>query len=319
MAGGGKDEDLGDVYEILGIEEPDPSDKDIQAAYRKGSLKCHPDRNPDDPDAAQKFDRLTRAKDLLLDPIRRAELDRGKKAKKDLEARHAQEDSKRRKLREDLEGREGAANSRSQAAKAAADQQEARRKHLQQDFAARIRAREAQHSGRSQEVAAEVAEARSTALEARVRLTWRTGSSPSIESIRKELATFEVKSMEIGESSAVVQLASREDALGAVLYCRERRHQMPFRVTMASVKTSDSKEPAAPAARRASAIPDPVKVAARPRTPPEDIAGKSAGHAFPTAPSDTAGGADVKASNFVDWEAEMMASIARGAAAAKRG
>merc|ERR1740129_360233 len=102
MASGGqssKDDDLGDVYELLGVSE-EAGEKDIQGAFRKGSLKCHPDRNPDDPAAAEKFDRLTRAKELLLDAVRRAEYDRKRKAKRDLEERYAKEDETRRKLRE---------------------------------------------------------------------------------------------------------------------------------------------------------------------------------------------------------------------------
>merc|ERR1719181_1970095 len=105
VAGDGKDEDLGDVYELLGVEEA-AGDKEIQTAYRKGSLQCHPDRNPDDPAAAEKFERLTRAKELLLNPAKRAEYDNKRKAARELEQRFANESAKRRKFREELEGRE---------------------------------------------------------------------------------------------------------------------------------------------------------------------------------------------------------------------
>ncbi|CAE7768260.1 Dnajc17 [Symbiodinium sp. CCMP2592] len=141
--GKSKDDDLENPYELLQVED-DAGEKEIKTAYRKISLKCHPDRHPDDPEAAEKFDRLTRAKDLLLDPIRRSELDRKRKAAHDLEVRHAQEDAKRRKLREDLEGRETAANAKTMAAKRAAQDAEARKKFLQQDMASRIRAKEAE-------------------------------------------------------------------------------------------------------------------------------------------------------------------------------
>lgn len=291
MAGkSGKDDDLGDVYELLGIDE-DAAEKEIQAAYRKGSLKCHPDRNPDDPDAAQKFDKLTRAKDLLLDPIRRSELDRKRKAERDVKARNAQEDDKRRKLREDLEGRESAANLKSQAARSAAEAQEARHKLLKQDFAARIRAREEQMADRHKEVIAEVAEARSNALEARIRLTWRGNSEPDMEIIRKELQPFNLKTIGIVESTAIVQLGSREDALKAVLHAREQKNKLPFKVSLATSKTTPKEAPP----------PTPVE------PPKKRTEGNTQG---PPAATAVAGKpAAPAASSFDDWEAKMLAEM----------
>ena len=43
-----------DLYQTLGIEK-NSSDADIKKAYRKLAMKYHPDRNPDDSAAAQKF------------------------------------------------------------------------------------------------------------------------------------------------------------------------------------------------------------------------------------------------------------------------
>ncbi|CAL1171421.1 unnamed protein product [Cladocopium goreaui] len=152
--------------------------------------------------------------------------------------RHAQEDAKRRKLREDLEGRESAANARSQAYKRAQEDAEAargklaRKKYLQQDMAQRIKAKEAELAQKQQEVAASVAEARDTALDSRLRVTWR-GVAPGVETIRQELAEFELISMEVGESAAIVQLGSREMALRAVLECKSKKNSMPFKVALA--------------------------------------------------------------------------------------
>ncbi|CAJ1396390.1 unnamed protein product [Effrenium voratum] len=266
--GKGKDDDLENPYELLELED-DAGEKEIKTAYRKLSLKCHPDRNPDDPEAAEKFDRLTRAKDLL-DCGRRSELDRKRKAARDLEERHAQEDAKRRKFREDLEGRETAANARSAAAKRAAHDAEARRKFLQQDMAQRIRAKEQELSMRQQEVAASAAEARETALDARLRLTWR-GAAPSIESIRQELSDFDLKSMEVGVSSAIVQMGSRESALRAVLECRSRKN-LSFKVAMAPKEEKEATEK--------------PKVARKP-------SGESLG----------------RSQSFDDWEEQMMADM----------
>jgi len=285
VAGGTKDDDLEDAYELLGVDE-EAGEKEIQAAYRKGSLRCHPDRNPDDPEAAQKFDRLTRAKDLLLNPVERAAVDRKRRAKRELAQRYAQEDSKRRKLREDLEGREAAAAASIFATAARESAQEARKRFVQMDFATRIKEREAKIAERQAEVVAEVEEARSCAAEARLCVTWRDrAAAAGPAAVREALAGFDIRSIDVDESGATVQLGSREDALRAVLRCRERKHQLPFRVALASLA---AKGAAAPTAGPGYWEPEP--------TP---------------GPAPKAGGAGPKqaapaSTSFADWESQML-------------
>jgi DnaJ-class molecular chaperone len=65
-----------DPYGILGIART-ASEADIKSAYRKLAKELHPDRNKDNPKAAEKFSEVTRAYDLLSDKAKRAQYDRG--------------------------------------------------------------------------------------------------------------------------------------------------------------------------------------------------------------------------------------------------
>ncbi len=67
---------MADPYSILGVARG-AGEKDIKSAYRKLAKELHPDRNKDNPKAAEKFSEITRAYDLLSDKDKRARFDRG--------------------------------------------------------------------------------------------------------------------------------------------------------------------------------------------------------------------------------------------------
>ncbi|MBI9076701.1 MAG: J domain-containing protein [Desulfatibacillum sp.] len=62
-------------YEILGIKK-DATEKEIKSAYRKLAFECHPDRNPDDPLAEDKFKKISEAYAVLMDEGKRTQYDR---------------------------------------------------------------------------------------------------------------------------------------------------------------------------------------------------------------------------------------------------
>ena len=65
-----------DPYGTLGVPRT-ASEADIKSAYRKLAKELHPDRNKNQPNAAEKFSDITRAYDLLSDKNKRAQFDRG--------------------------------------------------------------------------------------------------------------------------------------------------------------------------------------------------------------------------------------------------
>ena len=63
-----------DYYEVLGVEKG-ASAEEIKKAYRKSAMKYHPDRNPGDKEAEEKFKELGEAYEVLSDDDKRARYD----------------------------------------------------------------------------------------------------------------------------------------------------------------------------------------------------------------------------------------------------
>jgi len=67
---------MADPYSTLGVARA-ATEAEIKSAYRKLAKELHPDRNKDNPKAAEKFSAVTNAYDLLSDKDKRAKFDRG--------------------------------------------------------------------------------------------------------------------------------------------------------------------------------------------------------------------------------------------------
>jgi DnaJ-class molecular chaperone len=65
-----------DLYQQLGIQRG-ASEAEVKKAYRSLAKQLHPDRNKDNPQAAERFSKVTQAYDILSDKAKRAQYDRG--------------------------------------------------------------------------------------------------------------------------------------------------------------------------------------------------------------------------------------------------
>jgi molecular chaperone DnaJ len=64
-----------DYYEVLGVSKSADA-SELKKAYRKLAVQYHPDRNPDDKSAENKFKEAAEAYEVLSDPDKKARYDR---------------------------------------------------------------------------------------------------------------------------------------------------------------------------------------------------------------------------------------------------
>jgi DnaJ family protein C protein 17 len=156
-----------DYYELLSVPF-DAEESVIKRAYRKASIRYHPDKNPDNKDAADRFIALGWARDILIDPKLKGEYDRARTRRREKAFQDELLSGNRRKMKEELERREresadfGASLKR----KRAADMSEAERREQEiQRLAEDGKRRRKEAQDRKDKLRKEEAEAAATAAE----------------------------------------------------------------------------------------------------------------------------------------------------------
>ena len=90
-----------DYYKVLGVDK-NAKEEEIKKAYRKLARKHHPDVNPGDKSAKEKFQQINEANEVLSDPQKRAKYDKYGK-----DWMHAEEFEKARQQRAQYQSQQG--------------------------------------------------------------------------------------------------------------------------------------------------------------------------------------------------------------------
>ena len=156
-------------YEVMELKST-ATPRDIKLAYRKLVLKWHPDKNPNDPTAATKFDNVQQSYKVLTDATKKAEFDSQVKAREIQFARDMAKTEKTRNMKKALEAAEQAAEEKARALAVARAQRKKSGGRVESSKIAGLRAeaqRMKEHFSRQATEAAK-ADARRRAVEAGV-------------------------------------------------------------------------------------------------------------------------------------------------------
>ncbi|KAJ2805528.1 hypothetical protein H4R20_002057 [Coemansia guatemalensis] len=195
-----------DVYELLGVSV-EAGEKELARAYRAKALQYHPDKNRDNPSAAQLFHDIKAAYDLLTDPQKRLEYDEKRKAQLAKRQRQSALSGQRKRMKSQLERDEQAAKearaaeyAREQSVRqeAARFREESLRDEWRQDKTMREhirRTQEQQHQQEQRDSAAQAAMNDVDELDRTIRIRWDDSehqhSSESLAALFAEFGALE--------------------------------------------------------------------------------------------------------------------------------
>ncbi len=223
-------------YRLLGIGH-DADEKAINKAFKKAALKAHPDKNKNDPKAQEKFEALVHAKERLLDPKVRAELEQKAKAKQEARARFEKQDGKRRKLQEELEKREKEAEENAMYARRTGT---AAQERMRRENRARMNAAASDRLRRERDLNTRLEETKNSDRRLRsLKIKLKSAPAFPLDEMRKKLEDLEDISIE-SDGVAIARFMTREAALSGCLTCKRNKEWGVKASMLASAATAQS-------------------------------------------------------------------------------
>ncbi|ODN00999.1 DnaJ subfamily C member 17 [Orchesella cincta] len=313
------DQNLYELFGVLGSA----TEQDIKKAYRKKALKCHPDKNPDNPKAAELFHELSEALGILTDVKAREAYDRTLKAKEQAKERHRELDAKRKKLKEDLERREQAAkedaiaraSAKKQYSTAASEEENLQKQvdRLRKEGSRALREEQElirqqilkEQEGKFSFLSAAPDAGKDAGVEGpRIKVKWGKNDSPkSYDNLIKIFSKYgKVTTLVVGKKSAIVEFESQTVADKA-FEGEGRNNSNEMQLEWISKATSNGEQ-------KSSASSDAVPV-----FKPNPIVG---GQGFPTTTKASNTTQPMSASSFADFEAMILGKLSAAAAAQKQ-
>lgn len=255
--------DLPRYYDILGVKN-DASSSEIRRAFRKKALKLHPDKNPDRPDAADRFDEVNKAYELLSDAKLKREYDQKLSVELAREAKWAAENADVRAMREKLEARERQADERRRAKRRRAEEDRTKKQNrdIMRGLMSELAAEEADKDGlRDAAMMAAAAGASSSTSapaggEIPIRVRWKRSEGQTLESLRAVASRYGKVRVANGDKSrtAILWFARRRDAEDCLLGESGKNKAVKF-----SYMSSNASAQAAPASKMAEKITKPTE------------------------------------------------------------
>ncbi|CAL8144111.1 unnamed protein product [Orchesella dallaii] len=311
------------LYELLGVLSS-ATEQDIKKAYRKKALKCHPDKNPDNPKAAELFHELSEVLGILTDVKAREAYDRTLKAKEQAKERHRELDAKRKKLKEDLERREQAAkdeaNARASSKKSYSTagstlseeeslQKEVDRLRKEGSRALReeqelirqqiLKEQEGKFSFLSSEDSVKEAEG------PRIKVKWGKNNSPkSYDNLMKIFSKYgKVATLVVGKKSAIVEFGNQTDADKA--FEGEGKNSSDLQLEWLSKGSTSKSNGEQNSSSNSTAVPvfKPIPMT---------------GQGLPSTKASGATSQPMNAASFADFEAMILGKLSAAAAAQKQ-
>ncbi len=213
-----------DYYEILGVPQTVTQDA-LSKAYKKMALKTHPDRNTNDPKAAERFRAVQQAYEILNDEKARAAFDNVLKARLQKRKRESAMDASLRQMKADLEQKEQAFKKQKMDEETAKRWLEIEKERLKREAALRIKAekerREKEEQRRRQEQEEKASGRAGAALKVRWKRPKRSGAVPpytesDLNTIFSRFGPIDSIILSRKGGSALVSFKSAHDALLAV-------------------------------------------------------------------------------------------------------